>query len=203
MLQRIAQLREPNQTWLYESLCTEPLGTWCRSSTAVHVVLAALTSRTASFAQRRMLVRALLPKLLDLCDDAWGSRVADALWLSADGFTKEKIAQSAVQHEKRLLASAYGRFFVRRLRLGLYRKDVDEWKAWAVHDQTLRNSDLNSKDSDTLEWSDKSTRASIQNPFVFLRHSMRAQQQPSNVSHTHRRAEAELNRIFSQVEDAT
>lgn len=203
LLQRIAQLREPNQTWLYESLCTEPLGTWCRSSTAVHVVLAALTSRTASFAQRRMLVRALLPKLLDLCDDAWGSRVADALWLSADGFTKEKIAQSVVQHEKRLLASAYGRFFVRRLRLGLYRKDVDEWKAWAVHDQTLRNSDLNSKDSDTLEWSDKSTRSSIQNPFVFLRHSMRAQQQTSNVSHTHRRAEAELNRIFSQVEDAT
>lgn len=97
LLQRISLLPPPYQAWLYEryvtgihlkSLATESLVTWCTSATAVHVVLAALGSKDASFAQRRALITKLMPHLVDLCDDAWGSRVADALWLTADGFTK-------------------------------------------------------------------------------------------------------------------
>ena len=178
LLQRIAQLPAPHQTWLYESLCTDALGSWCRSSTAAHVVIAALTSKAASFAQRRMLIRAVMPMLIDLCDDAWGSRVADALWLGADGFTKEKMAQLVIGHEKRLLASTYGRFFVRRLRLGVYRKNVDEWKAWAMHEHVP----------------DAATPAAPPaNPFAFLR-----------TTHIHRtprdQADRELERILAQVE---
>ncbi|WFC93644.1 Nucleolar protein 9 [Malassezia brasiliensis] len=53
-----------------------------------------------------------------------------------DGFTKDKIAEMAVSHEKQLLASSYGRFFVRKLRLGLYRKSYGEWKEWAKGQST-------------------------------------------------------------------
>jgi len=82
LLQRIAQLPAPHQTWLYESLCTDALGSWCRSSTAAHVVIAALTSKAASFAQRRMLIRAVMPMLIDLCDDAWAvaAQMRHSLW---------------------------------------------------------------------------------------------------------------------------
>ena len=55
---------------------------------AVHVVLASLATRSASFAQRKRLLSMLLPMLLRLCDGVWGSRVADAVWENADGFTK-------------------------------------------------------------------------------------------------------------------
>lgn len=179
LLQRMALLPAPHQVWLYESLCTDALGEWCRSPTAAHVVIAALTSKAASFAQRRTLIRALMPMLLDLCDDTWGSRVADALWLAADGFSKDKILQLVLQHEKKLLASAYGRFFVRRLHVGMYRKNVDEWKAWAM-EQTV---------PDTPR-----TSAERANPFAHLR-TTKIQK-----SRTLRdQADAELDRIFSQV----
>lgn len=178
LLQRIAQLPAPHQAWLYESLCTDDLGSWCRSSTAAHVVIAALTSKSASFAQRRMLIRAIMPMLLDLCDDAWGSRVADALWLSADGFTKEKMAQLVIKHEKRLLASTYGRFFVRRLRLGVYRKNVDEWKAWAMQEQVPNPA---------------VPTAPPTNPFAFLR-TTQIYRKPRDHD------DMELERILAQVE---
>lgn len=132
LLQRLAQLHAPHQDRLYKSLSENAaLAEWCCSSTAVHVILAALAAPTATYAQRRTLLKSLMPLLVDLCDDAWGSRVADAVWNAADGFTKEKIAQLMLSHEKRLLASPYGRFFVRRLRLGIYRKSLGEWKEWA------------------------------------------------------------------------
>lgn len=137
LLQRVAQLHAPRQELLFASLTkSESLKEWCCSATAVHVVLSALTAPTATFAQRRSLLRSLLPLLIELSDDAWGSRVADAVWSAADGFTKDKIAELAVSHEKQLLASAYGRFFVRKLRLGVYRKSYGEWKEWAKGQST-------------------------------------------------------------------
>ena len=125
-----------------------------------------------------MLIRAVMPMLIDLCDDAWGSRVADALWLSADGFTKEKMAQLVIGHEKRLLASTYGRFFVRRLRLGVYRKNVDEWKAWAMHEQVPDPA---------------APAAPPTNPFAFLR-TIQIHRTPRD------HADRELERILAQVE---
>ncbi|KAL4400034.1 90S preribosome protein [Malassezia pachydermatis] len=180
LLQRIAMLPSPENEWLYESLAHGDLATWCTSSTAVHVVIAALASRTASFAQRRSLLRILLPMLVDLCDDVWGSRVADAVWLSADGFTKNKIAQQTIQNEKRLLASAYGRFFVRRLRLGVYRKSPDEWKEWAQTENSLP----------LPEWKDAGA-----NPFLFLRDI-----KVMSKSRTEDKADTELAQIFSAIE---
>lgn len=135
LLQKIAQLPSPSQDILYSSLAnSEDLDNWCRSSVAAHVIIAALSSRTATFAQRKRLLARLFPALVSLCDDMWGSRVADAFWDRADGFTRTRVADLALEHEKDLLSSPYGRFFVRRLRLSLYRRDADEWRRWAAQE---------------------------------------------------------------------
>ena len=92
-----------------------------RDPSAVHVILSVLPDRG--------LTRALLPHMHTLADDKWGSRVADALWIHADGFTRERIARLAIEHERSLLASHFGTFFLRKLNLPLFRRGrVEEWK---------------------------------------------------------------------------
>ncbi|WFD33954.1 Nucleolar protein 9 [Malassezia cuniculi] len=132
LLQKIAHMPSPAQDILYTSLAqSEHLIDWCKSSVAAHVIIAALSSPSATFSQRKSLLTKLLPELVPLCDDMWGSRVADAVWDHAGGFIRGKIADNAISHEKTLLSSPYGRFFVRRLRLSLYRRDSDAWREWA------------------------------------------------------------------------
>lgn len=43
---------------------------------------------------------------------------------------QEKIARISLEHEQHLVGSPYGRFFVRKLNLGLFRKSVGKWKTW-------------------------------------------------------------------------
>jgi len=185
LLQRMLQLSAPHQDWVYKSLASDRLVSFCESPSAAHVVIAALTSPSATYAQRRTLLRPLLANLLDLCDDTWGSRVADTCWFAADGFTKEKIAQLAVQHEKRLLASSFGRFFVRRLRLGVYRKNLDEWKAWALTETTPSAPEL---------------KGMAANPFLFLRDYTPNSSKIPHKQRSKSRAEHELENIFSAIE---
>ena len=185
LLQRMLRLPAPHQEWVYQSLTSDRLTSFCQSPSAAHVVIAALTSSSASYTQRRALLRSLLAILPDLCDDTWGSRVADTFWLAADGFTKEKIAQLVVQHEKRLLASSYGRFFVRRLRLGAYRKNVDEWKAWAQTETLL---------------SAPEPKVMAVNPFLFLRDCAPSSSKIPRKQRNGGHAEQELENIFSVIE---
>ena len=88
-----------------------------------------------------------------------------------------------IEHEKQLLASAYGRFFVRRLRLHLYRKDIAQWKTWATSDDARPA---------------QSAQATTQprSPFAFL------QQRDSGARAKQRRSAAddELATIFSAIE---
>lgn len=181
LLQKVAQLPTGAQDILYASLAgSEHLDAWCRSSVAAHVVIAALASPTASFAQRKSLLTRLLPELVSLCDDMWGSRVADAVWDRADGFTRGRIADTALEHEKALLSSPYGRFFVRRLRLSMYRRDADEWRRWAA------------TDAGTAAHVRHEPRS--ENPFAFLRTRAPAKKPKSH-------ADEQLASILSAIDD--
>ncbi|KDN52123.1 hypothetical protein K437DRAFT_254493, partial [Tilletiaria anomala UBC 951] len=134
LLQHIARLSLPANELIHRSLQAqqqEMLLSISRSGIAAHVVLAAINSSTTTFHHRRILFERLIPLLSDLADDRWGSRVADAVWDRADPFTKEKILKSLRAKETHLLSSQYGRFLIRRLNLGMYRKDVAKWKEWA------------------------------------------------------------------------
>lgn len=103
----------------------------CKSSSAVHVILAMLTSSTSNFQQKKKLIDLLLPQLGALADDRWGSRVTDAIWDAADVFVRSKIVRQAQKQEKYLLTSQYGRFLLKRLNLGMFRKSQERWRDWA------------------------------------------------------------------------
>lgn len=99
-------------------------------ATASHVFLYALGSPAATFPEKRRLAMQLVPSLVDLADDKYGSRVADAVWAALDLYGRERtIKKITGKDESRLVASYYGRFFLsKRMQLSAYRKSVDKWK---------------------------------------------------------------------------
>ncbi|EPQ31129.1 uncharacterized protein PFL1_01318 [Pseudozyma flocculosa PF-1] len=130
LLQTLARLSSPHNEVVVSSLLAQPsLVPLACDATACHVVLACLNSSTLAYAQRRKLVMAFLPHIHVIVDDKWGSRVADAVWARADGFTKEKLASTTLKHERHLLSSYYGGFFLRKLNLALFRQSkMREWR---------------------------------------------------------------------------
>ncbi|KAE8269690.1 hypothetical protein A4X09_0g2657 [Tilletia walkeri] len=109
----------------------ELLRSLAQSAAGMHVLVTALGSATATFKNRTALFRAVLPILVDITvgeNGKWGSRVADACWDWADPFFKDKIAAEALRRERNLLSSTFGKFFLRRVNVGLYRRDPRKWK---------------------------------------------------------------------------
>lgn len=129
LCQAIGRLKEPAQVPLLESiLALEDLLTLARDPTAVHVLLALLQSTQLAFSQRSRLSTRVLSELVGLLNDKFGSRVVDAAFDRSDIFFKEKMAKSCLQHERLLLSSVYGRYFLKRCQIGTYRRDVQQWK---------------------------------------------------------------------------
>ncbi|KAL9936822.1 hypothetical protein V8E36_004057 [Tilletia maclaganii] len=108
------------------------LRTLAKTAPGSHVLLTALGSSTTPFKERTTLFRALLPLIVDITVDEvggkWGSRVADAVWDWADPFFKDKIASEALKHERTLLSSHFGNFFLKRINVALYRRDPRKWR---------------------------------------------------------------------------
>ncbi|EST05219.1 Armadillo-type fold [Kalmanozyma brasiliensis GHG001] len=111
---------------------------FARNPTAVHVLISSLvpppSSTTSSAvdyvqsARRRKLSSSLTAALPSYCGDKYGSRLADALWFSVDGFTKEKIVKTVIEHDAEVLKGPYAGYFTNKLQLQLYRKGkVREW----------------------------------------------------------------------------
>ncbi|CBQ73328.1 conserved hypothetical protein [Sporisorium reilianum SRZ2] len=111
-----------------------------RNPTAVHILIAALSapphsppSTAFDFAQstrRRKLAATLTDSLPSFCGDKYGSRLADALWLAVDGYSKEKLVKLVVEHSADILKQPYASYFTNKLHLPLYRKGkVREWSA--------------------------------------------------------------------------
>lgn len=81
---------------------------------------------------RRKLINTLIPHLRELLDDKIGSRVAEKVWESADGYTKEKIARSLLPHAMSIGASQYGRFLHPKLQFHLLERRPTEWRAAVI-----------------------------------------------------------------------
>ncbi|KAE8252142.1 hypothetical protein A4X06_0g2404 [Tilletia controversa] len=136
ILQAILRMEPPASEAIYKSLL-HPLNgpsllrLLSSSAPGMHVLLTALGSSTASFQHRTALFRALLPLLVEITvgeGGKWGSRVADGCWDWADPFFKEKIAAEALRRERTLLSSHFGNFFLKRVHVGLYRREPRSWK---------------------------------------------------------------------------
>lgn len=82
--------------------------------------------------------RAYITRLVDegileqIVVDRVGSRVADGVWDAADVFLKEKIARALMPREHELAGSQYGKFFIRKLGLGVLRRDREAWRSAMV-----------------------------------------------------------------------
>ncbi|GAC76082.1 hypothetical protein PANT_19c00092 [Moesziomyces antarcticus T-34] len=121
-----------------ESLLALPtLAPFARNPTAVHTLIAALTPPTtpattgldaAQANRRRKLGGALVAQLAHFCGDKYGSRLADQLWYTSDGYSKEKIAKTVVENSDTILRGAYAGYFTNKLQLQLFRKGkMREW----------------------------------------------------------------------------
>lgn len=99
-----------------------------------------LESTTVPYRYRRKLILAFVDHFHTLVDDRVGSRVGERLWAAADPYLKEKIARTLIPYETTLVASRYGKFFVRGLNLYLLKRDAEEWKARQAKSRLDRNS---------------------------------------------------------------
>ncbi|TKY85420.1 hypothetical protein EX895_005582 [Sporisorium graminicola] len=123
-----------------DSLLALPTPTpFARNPTAVHILISSLSppptasppSTAFDYAQstrRRKLSAALTDALPTFCGDKYGSRLADALWFTVDGYSKEKLVKTVIEHSTEILKQPYASYFTNKLQLQLYRKGkVREW----------------------------------------------------------------------------
>ena len=132
LCQSLLRLREPANAPLLESMLgMASLVPLTGNPTTVHVVLAPLQPESdCTFAQRAALSAKILSELPLLLSDKFGSRVIDSLFLRSDAFYKQKIMVRCIESEKAVLSSNYGRYFLKRTNMSLFRKDVAQWKRW-------------------------------------------------------------------------
>lgn len=135
-----------------DSLCSLPtLTPFARNPTAVHTLISCLcppphpTSPHLDWNQstrRRTLSSTLTTSLASFCGDKYGSRLADSLWFSVDGYSKEKIVKYVIEHSTEIIKQPYASYFTNKLQLQLYRKGkVREWNQAIQAQAQLANKD--------------------------------------------------------------
>lgn len=121
---------------MMSSLVDQPLKTitaYAKSPMASHLLDVVLTAETVPMKYRRRLINILIPQMKELLDDKIGSRVAEKVWESSDGYTKEKIARTLLPHAMAIGASQYGRYLHPKLQFHLLERRPDEWRAAVIN----------------------------------------------------------------------
>lgn len=111
---------------------TETLITYSTNPIASRLLDIVLTHPSIPTKYRRRLISSLTPHLEDLLADKLGSRVAERVWESADGYTKEKIAKTLVKSSESIRRSQYGRYLWPKLKLDIMMRRPDQWRAEAI-----------------------------------------------------------------------
>lgn len=110
------------------SQSSDTLLSYAASPIASRLLDKVLTAPAVQAKYRRRLMLSFMGQYEVLAQDRLGSRVADTVWATADGFMREKIAKSLIPHATALGSSQYGRFFARKLDLHLLQRRPDEWR---------------------------------------------------------------------------
>ncbi|EPQ59516.1 ARM repeat-containing protein [Gloeophyllum trabeum ATCC 11539] len=132
LLQSILHLPSPHNELVLDSVRALPIDQLIAIShhpISSRILDAVLDSPGMSVTVKRKFIMSFLGSFHLLVDDRIGSRVGDKCWSIADPFLKEKIARSLIPHEQFLVASYYGKFFARNLRLPLLERKPDAWRA--------------------------------------------------------------------------
>ncbi|PFH50317.1 hypothetical protein AMATHDRAFT_61237 [Amanita thiersii Skay4041] len=131
LLQSLLRLSEPHNGLVINSINSLPMEERIKLahnsySSRIYDVL--LDSPSVPQKAKRKFVMDFIGHYHLLVDDRFGSHVVDRCWDFADTYLKEKIARSLISYDRNLIASYYGRFFVRHLQLQLLQRDSNEWK---------------------------------------------------------------------------
>lgn len=119
---------QPSLTYSLFAQPIETLLAYATSPIASHFIDKILTSNAVSPKYRRKVYLGYMGHYNTLACDKLGSRVADTIWATADGFMKEKIARSLIPHATMLGTDRYGRFLAKKLDLHLLQRRPDEWR---------------------------------------------------------------------------
>ena len=130
LCQSLLRLPDPGNTPFLDSLLNQssllPLAT---NAVTVHIILAPFQDTAlCTFAQRTALSTRILSELSPMLSDKFASRVVDSVFDKSDAFFKEKILKRCIDEENSILATNYGRYFLKRANISLFRKDVGQWK---------------------------------------------------------------------------
>lgn len=132
LCQSLLRLPEPGNSPVLESILgLSSLLSLTSNPTTVHILLAFYQSdANCTFTQRTALSTKILSELSSMLGDKFGSRVIDCVFDTSDAFFKEKVMKQCIQDEYSLLSSHYSRFFLKRVNMSLFRKDIGQWKQW-------------------------------------------------------------------------
>lgn len=100
----------------------------CGSSPASRIIDGIMDSEAVTFKYKHKLRLKLLGSYHLLADMRVGSRVAEKIYETSDGYFREKIANSLLEHEDFLAGSAYGKYLIRKVGLSLFRRRIEEWR---------------------------------------------------------------------------
>lgn len=121
----------PGSTPVLDSLFAQPVGdllAYASSPIASRLLDRVLLSSNVAPKYKRKLPLAFIGHYLQLASDRLGSRVADTIWATADGYLREKIARSLIPSATQLAADPFGRFMAKKLELHLLQRRPDEWR---------------------------------------------------------------------------
>lgn len=100
----------------------------CGSSPASRIIDEVMDSDAVAFKYKHKLRLKMLGCYHLLADMRVGSRVAEKIYETSDGYFREKIANSLLEHEDFLAGSPYGKYLIRKVGLSLFRRRIHEWK---------------------------------------------------------------------------
>jgi len=197
LLQSVLRLDEPHNSIVLESLHSllpdELLALAC-NATSSRILDVAFESSTVPLRARKRLVTSFIGQFHLLVDDRIGSRVADRCWEAADPYLKERVARSLIPHEHFLAGSHFGRYFFRKLRLPLMRRNPDQWKMMQSKDYKITT---------TLTSGVPQTRPKISSPLTDPGTSTELHSSRSNKKRKRRETcdEDEIDALFSGIRE--
>ncbi|TIC28847.1 hypothetical protein E3Q11_01695 [Wallemia mellicola] len=144
LIQSIYQYGSPLNDKIIESvinLDTDKLLEICGSSSASRIIDGLIESDNIAFKYKHKLRLKLIGNYHLMADMRVGSRVAEKIYETSDGYFREKIANSLIEHEDYLAGSPYGKYLSRKVDLSLFRRRYDDWKEKTA--QEIKNAGLN------------------------------------------------------------
>ncbi|KAG9036456.1 Nucleolar protein 9 [Tulasnella sp. JGI-2019a] len=131
VLQSLLRLDAPHNSIVLrsiEALTQEETLALAQSPVNSRILDVLLESPTVPYRSKRALVMTFIGCYQTLVDDRIGNFVGEKLWQAADPYLREKIANSLVEHEDALVASRYGKYFIKNANMWLLKKDPIKWR---------------------------------------------------------------------------